>query len=585
MSGLTRRTHVAATWLAAGAAAACAGNAPVAELILHDARVYTLAWPDPAPGGRPAAGAPWDSAGGWRHDATAVAIGGGRILYVGSDSGALALRRDSTTVIDLDGATLLPGMVDAHTHVAELGQSLDRINLTGVATEAEAVERVAERAARTPNGEWILGWGWDEGAWANRYPDKRLLSARVPDHPVVLRGLHGFATWANSRALAAAGVTSATRPPVGGEIRLGGDGQPTGLFLNRAVEIMDGAVPRPSAGQRDSQVVRGLREMAQAGYTAVHEAGVPRAVMESLVRLDAQRALPIRVYAMLDGRDSTLVREWIYRGILIPQASVSGRLTVRAIKAYYDGALGSRGARLLADYSDRPGHRGVSGNAYGFDHAIAAAAMAAGFQLAIHAIGDEGNRAALDFIDSVMAVAPRAQAGRHRVEHAQVVSPQDIPRFAALGAIASMQPPHAIEDMPWAEQRLGSERMAGAYAWRALRMAGAKLVLSSDLPGSDWNLFYGWHSAMTRKDRTGRPAGGWYPDQQLTAEEAIRGYSVWAAHAAFSDDVPIAAGRPADLTAVSIDPFRAAADTALLRGRVLLTVVAGRVVPSVTSPR
>jgi predicted amidohydrolase YtcJ len=560
------------------AAGACAQPSPRADLILHNARVYTLAWPEPRADGRPAADAPWDSAGGWRPDASAVAVRGGRILYVGTDSGALATRGETTTVLDLAGAVLLPGMVDAHTHVAELGQALDKINLTAVATEADAVELVVQRAARTPKGEWILGWGWDEGAWADRYPDKRLLSDRVPDHPVLLRGLHGFAAWTNERALAEARISASTAAPVGGEIRRGRDGTPNGLFINRAVELIDDAVPQPSPAQRDSQLVRALGVMAAAGYTGVHEAGTARDVVEALQRLDAQGALPIRVYAMLDGRDSSLVRQWITRGPLL--GADSSNLAIRSVKAYYDGALGSRGAQLLADYSDRPGHRGVAGDAYGFDHRIAAAAMAAGFQVGVHAIGDAGNRASLDFIDSVGTSVPAARDQRHRIEHAQVVHPLDIPRFARLGVIASMQPPHAVEDMPWAEDRVGPERVRGAYAWRRLRQTGAQLVFSSDLPGSDYNLFYGWHSAMQRQDKSGAPDGGWYPDQRMSAEETVRGYSSWAAYAAFDEGSAgaIAVGKRADFTAVSVDPFRAQGREELLGGAVRLTVVRGRVI-------
>ena len=559
-------------------ATACATPAPRAELILHNARVYTLAWPEPDDTGKPDARAPFSRADGWHSDAAAVAVRDGRIVFVGTDAGALALRGDSTRVIDLQGAVLLPGMVDAHVHVAELGGTLDRINLTGIASEAAAVDRVAERAAKTPKGEWILGYGWDEGAWADRYPTRRLLSQRVPDHPVMLRGLHGFASWMNDRALAAAGISSATAAPTGGEIRKGRDGTPSGLLLNRAVALADAAVPPPSPVQRDSQLVRALHVMAAAGYTGVHEAGAPRDVVAALQRLDAASALPIRVYVMLDGRDSTLLREWSARGPLL--AKPGSRLVIRAVKAYYDGALGSRGAQLLADYADRPGQRGVSGSAYGFDHRSVADAMAAGFQVGVHAIGDAGNRATLDFIDSVATAAPRARSLRHRIEHAQVVAPQDVARFASVGVIASMQPPHAVEDMRWAQERLGPERVKGAYAWRTLRRAGTRLVFSSDLPGSDWNLFYGLHSAMTRTDRTGAPAGGWMAEQRMSAEEAVRGYSSWAAFAAFdeADAGAIAVGKRADLTVVSVDPFRIATDEDLLKGVVRLTVVGGHIV-------
>ena len=551
-------------------------TAPAADLVLHHGRVYTLAWPDPSTDGRPSPEAPYDSASGWHHDATAIAVREGRIVYVGTDSGALALSGPGTRVVDLGDGVVLPGLVDAHTHVAELGESLERVNLTGVATEAEAVNIIAERAAKTPKGEWILGYGWDEGAWANRYPDKRLLSERVPDHPVVLRSLHGFASWANTRALALAGITRDTPVPNGGEIRKDANGEPTGLVLNRAVPLLDNAVPRPTPAQRDSQVLRALRVMNASGYTGVHEAGVPPDVMDSFERLAERDALPLRVYAMLSARDSALVRQWIARG---PFTSANGMLSVRAVKAYYDGALGSRGAQLLADYADRPGHRGVSGGTYGFDQRLVADAMRAGFQAGIHAIGDAGNRATLDFIDSVTRAAPSARELRHRVEHAQVVSPADIARFAALGVIASVQPPHAVEDKGWAETRVGRERIAGAYAWRTLRQAGAPLVFSSDLPGSDWSPFYGLYSAITRQDTSGAPPGGWYPAQRMTPEEAVRGYTVWSAWAGFDEQEAgaIAVGKRADITVLDVDPFRDEPG-ALLRGGVALTVSRGRVV-------
>ena len=546
-----------------------------ADLVLHNGHVYSLAWPEPSTDGQPHADAPFDSSTGWHHDATAVAVRDGRIVFVGTDSGALALRGPDTRVVDLAGNVVLPGLVDAHTHVAELGQSLDRVNLTGVPTEAEAVARIAARAATTPKGEWILGYGWDEGAWANRYPDRRLLSEKVPDHPVILRSLHGFAAWANDRALMLAGITRDTPSPSGGEIRKDASGEPTGLVLNRAVPLLDDAVPLPSPAQRDAQVLRALRVMAASGYTGVHEAGVAPDVMESFERLATADSLPLRVYAMLSARDSALIRRWITRG---PFTSDNGMLTVRAVKAYYDGALGSRGAQLLEDYADHPGHRGVSGGAYGFDRRLVADAMSAGFQVGIHAIGDAGNRATLDFIDSVSQAAPKARALRHRVEHAQVVSPPDIARFASLGVVASVQPPHAVEDKGWAETRVGAERIAGAYAWRTLRVAGAPLVFSSDLPGSDWSPFYGLHSAITRQDTSGAPPGGWYPGQRMTPEEAVRGYSAWSAYAGFDEQEAgvLAVGKRADVTVLTVDPFRATPRD-LLRGAVVLTVSRGRI--------
>ncbi|MFN8573707.1 MAG: amidohydrolase [Gemmatimonadaceae bacterium] len=564
-------------WLtAAMALTACASpTRESADLILTNGHIYSLRWNDPSVDGVPASGAPYDTATGWHPDASAIAIRDGRILAIGTDSAVLGTRDRNTRLIDLAGGTVFPGFVDAHTHVAELGTSLDRVNLTGIPTEEEAVARIVARAATVPKGEWIIGYGWDEGAWANHYPDKRLISERVPDHPVMMRGLHGFAAWANTLALTKAGITRETPNPVGGEIRKDARGEPTGLLINRAVPLLEQAVPAPSPAQRDAQVMRALHVMADAGFTGVHEAGVPTEVMASLQRLANADSLPLRVYVMLDARDSTLVRQWIAKG---RYASPNEMLVVRAVKAYYDGALGSRGAQLLADYSDRPGHRGVSGANYGFDRRLVADAMSAGFQVGIHAIGDAGNRASLDFIDSVMRAAPTARDLRHRIEHAQVVDSADIPRFKALGVIASMEPPHAVEDKTWAEDRLGPARIRFAYAWRTIRKAGGALAFSSDLPGSGWSIFYGLHSAITRSDTTGAPPGGWYPAQRMSPEEAIRGYTSWAAYAGFDEDHAgtLAVGKRADLTALDIDPLHV--DPAqLMKGRIMLTVSRGRV--------
>ena len=549
-----------------------------ADLILTDAHVYTLRWGEPALDGKPAPDAPYTN-GKWRPDATAVAIRGGKIVYVGSDKGALALRGKLTRVIDLNGATVIPGLVDSHTHFVELGAKLESVDLTDVATEAQAVAKVAERAKSVPKGEWIFGAGWDEGAWANRYPDKRQLSAAVPDHPVVLRSLHGFAIWTNQAALDAGKISKASPVPVGGEMRLGADGEPNGLFLNRAATMVDAAVPPEPPAVVARHALKGLNQMAADGYVMVHEAGVPAPAMAALQSLEDENRLPIRVYAMLSLRDPPLMRQWIARG---PDRDSDSMLVTRAVKAYYDGALGSRGARLLADYADKPGHRGISGSGYGFDRDLAKAAMKAGFQLGIHAIGDAGNREVLDFLEAEFKAEPNTAGNRHRIEHAQVVSPEDQPRFARLGVIASMEPPHAVEDKGWAEVRLGPERIRGAYAWRTLRREGARLTFNADNPGSDHSIFYGLHSAITRQDKQGQPPGGWYPEQRLTIEEAIRAYTSWSAHAAFREGQTgiIANGRWADLTVMDIDPFALAATAPdkILTGRIRATIVNGKLV-------
>lgn len=549
-----------------------------ADLILVNGRVYTLDWDEPAADGSIMSGAPHDDSG-WHPDADAVATKGGEIVFVGTTRDAMELKGEGSRVVDLAGATVIPGLIDSHTHVFELGALLGRVNLVDISTESEAVQRVVERAKSVPKGEWIIGAGWDEGAWANRYPDKVLLSEAVPDHPVFMRSLHGFAGWANQMALDELGITAESGIPVGGEMRLGDDGNPSGLFLNRAIELLDDGVPPPSHETLTSNLLKGLNQMAADGYVTVHEAGVSSEGMRVLEELEASGQLPIRVYAMLSLRDEDLIQKWLAKG---PDTDSDSMLVTRAVKAYYDGALGSRGARLLYDYADRPGHRGISGDGYGFNRALNEAVMKAGFQIGIHAIGDAGNRESLDILEGVFRDEPSTQKNRHRIEHAQIMHPDDIPRLGQLGIIASMEPPHAVEDKTWAEERLGPDRILGAYAWRSLRETNANLTFNSDNPGSDHSIFYGLHSAITRRDKNQEPEGGWYAHEAVVSDEAIRGYTNWSAYASFRENETgiIEEGRWADLTVMDIDPFVLADESPgdILSGRILMTVVNGNVV-------
>jgi len=554
------------------------GSTP-ADLLLTDARVYTLDWEDPDAEGRPATGAPFDQETGWHPDAEAVAVRGGEIVFVGSSADAGAWIGPETRIMDMDGATVIPGLIESHVHVVQLGEFLSQIDLVDVETEEEAVRLAQAAAAETPPGQWILGSGWDEGAWANRYPTLELLSEAVPDHPVYLRGLHGFAGWGNHRAFEIAGIGPDTPDPAGGQLVRDAQGHPSGVLLNRAVLLLEDHVPEPTVEQTMEHVRAGLAVMAQHGYTSVHEAGSNRRYQEAFERLESQGELPIRVYSMLAARDPGLCEEWLEKG---PDSDTDSMLRTLSVKAFYDAALGSRGARMIEDYSDMPGHRGTSGADYGFDQELVARMMRAGFQAEIHAIGDAGNRETLDFYQGVLRESPEAAANRNKIVHAQVVHPDDFRRFAELGIAASMQPPHVAEDKAWAEDRVGHERIQGAYAWRTMRRTGVQLLLNSDLPGSDWDLFYGLHAAITRRGKDLQPADGWYPDQALTPEEAIRGYTVWGAWAEFMDGVTgvIREGMRGDLTVLSIDPFVVGADEpgALLNGEVLATIVGGRMV-------
>lgn len=557
----------------------CQAPAPenAADLVILNGRVYTFSWGEPAPNGTPAADAP-HSESGWSPDAEAVAVQNGEIVFVGSSADAESYRGAETQVMDVAGATVLPGLVDSHTHVVGLGQLEVQVNLIGVETEEEAIQRVVDASGDVPEGEWILARGWDEGAWASNYPTWDRLNEAFPDNPVVMDSLHGFAVWANERAFEAAGITSETPNPSGGEILKDEDGNLTGIVLNRAGRLLENAVPEPSDEQFKDFIRAGLNRMARDGYVSVHEAGVDRRFQTALEELEAAGELPIRVYSMLSARDGELCREWIGKG---PVGDNERMLITRSVKAYYDGALGSRGARLLEDYSDRPGHRGVAGGEYGFDMELVAELMRSGFQVGIHAIGDAGNRETLDFLESVIESDPETRELRHRIEHAQVIHPDDFERFGELGLIASMEPAHAVEDKTWAEDRLGPERVKGAYAWRSLREAGARLAFNSDLIGSDHDIFYGLHSAITRRDKELQPPGGWYPEEAVTPEEAVRGYTIWGAYAAGLEDETgtLEVGKRADITVMDIDPL-VVGDTepsGLFDGNIVATIVDGRV--------
>ncbi len=476
-------------------------SADGASLILTNARVYTLNWDEPGLDGAVMQGAPHNE-DGWHPDAEAVAMQGGEILYVGSNQEAMQFKGATSRIIDLAGATVIPGLVDSHTHVFGLGALLDQVNLVDVATEEDAVALIVERAKSVPKGEWIVGRGWDEGAWANRYPDKALLTTAVPDHPVFMDSLHGFGGWGNQMALDAAGITAESKVPVGGEMRLGKDGQPSGLFLNQGVQMLSAAIPAPSRETLTKQLLLGLEQMAADGYTAVHDAGLDTAAMSVLEELEATDKLPIRVYAMLSLRDEELIRKWIEKG---PDSDNDSLLVTRTVKAYYDGALGSRGARLLEDYSDMPGHRGISGDEYGFNQTLNADAMKAGFQIAIHAIGDAGNREAIDILESVFKEAPATAGNRHRIEHAQVISPEDIPRLG-----------NWVSSLRWNRHMRWKTRPGQKSAWARSESSAPtpgdrcerrrRLTFNADNPGSDHDIFYGLHSAITRQDK--RPATG-----------------------------------------------------------------------------
>jgi predicted amidohydrolase YtcJ len=509
--------------------------------------------------------------------ADAIAIQAGRIVWVGSSADAKKFSENALRTIDLHNATVLPGIIDAHTHLLALGQSLLKLNLKEVTTEQEAVARVQQKVAITPRNEWIQGWGWDEGQWASHYPNNMELSAASPQNPVYLAGLHGFAAWANKRALEIAGITKDTKDPQNGKIlRDEKTGEPTGILLNRAVELVAKHIPPMTVAQAKKALELGAEECVKNGLTSIHEAQVTPLMVDAYRELIREGRMPLRLYAMLDGADTLLVEEWLKRG---PEIDAQHQLTVRAFKLFADGALGSRGAALLEPYSDAPKTKGVVTTPESAVYELTRRSLQHGFQVCTHAIGDAANRSVLDAYERALREAGEAHDARLRIEHAQVLSPEDIPRFARLGIIASMQPVHCTSDMPWAEKRIGPERIKGAYAWRSVISTGAHVPFSSDFPGETLNPFYGIYAAITRQDPNGSPPGGWLPEQRVTLDEALRGYTVEAAYAEFAekDKGSIEKGKLADLTVIDKDISRLPPKE-ILSIMVLKTFVGGRVV-------
>ncbi len=506
---------------------------------------------------------------------TALAVREGRVLAVGSDAAVEALAGQRARRLALRGATVLPGLTDAHLHVEGLGTSLEQLDLTGVPSLAEARERARRAVAQLPAGAWLQGRGWDQNDW----PERRFPTAsdlETGEHPALLERVDGHAAWVNARALALAGIDERTADPPGGRILRDADGRPTGVLVDAAVGLVQARIPPPDEATRLRRLQRGLEACARLGLTEVHDAGVDLAGVALYKRLLAEGRLPIRVYVMLSATD------FLAQGArLSPEIGLGdGRLTVRAVKVYADGALGSRGALLLQPYSDEPGQRGLPAGEAGDFAGLLDLALARGFQVATHAIGDAANRLVLDAYGRAFAQGGvDGAARRFRVEHAQVVAAEDVPRFRQLGVIPSVQPTHCTSDMPWAGERLGPARLAGAYRWRSFLDLGLPLLGGGDAPVESADPRLGLYAAVTRQDHAGQPAGGWQPQERVTPAEALAMFTRHAAFAAFEEHERgrLAPGLRADLTVLDRDPLSAPA-AALLEARVLYTVVDGRLV-------
>jgi predicted amidohydrolase YtcJ len=500
-----------------------------------------------------------------RPTAQAVAWRDGKLLAVGSKAEVLRAAGPGAVVEEFPGATIVPGLVDAHAHLAGLGRALSIVSLLDAKDEADAVARVQAAPKTAFQGDWLVGRGWDQNDWpGQRFPTRASLDAVFPRTPVYLSRVDGHAAWVNSEALRRAGITAATKDPAGGRIVRDAQGEPTGVLVDNALDLVFAKVPKPSEDELRARLKLALETCARLGLTQVHDAGMDLATFKQLQAWDLVRALPTRLYVMADGQGDEAEQ---YLGL----GPAAGRLVeLKAVKLLADGALGSRGAALHQPYSDEPTQKGLL-LLSDEDFAQRARAFAErGFQVAVHAIGDLANTRVIDVLSTL---DPKL---RHRVEHAQVLTAEDVGRLAQSGLVASFQPTHATSDMPWAEARLGPERVRFAYAWRSVLDAGGRVAFGSDFPVESPNPLLGIYAARTRQDAAGNPPGGWHPEQRVTGEEALAGFTTGAAWAAFAEDRRgmLREGFDADLVVLPVDPV-ADEPKALLDAKVLVTVVDG----------
>ena len=473
----------------------------------------------------------------------AIAIQANTILWSGKNSAADKYRGPQTKVIDLNGAYVYPGFIDSHAHVIGLGQSRMEMDLRGASDMSSVLSRVRRWIAQSKEGDWVYGRGWDQNLWpGKKFPTAAELDPETPKNPTVLTRVDGHAYWVNSMALQLAGITRDTKDPQGGKIVRDENGNPTGVLVDNAEDLIDAKIPSFTREQVKARIRAALQEAASKGITMIGDPGESVSDIEVFKSLATTDQLPVRVNGMISMPDSAS-EEFIKKG---PQ-TYNTFYRVRAIKMYMDGALGSRGAALLEPYSDDPGNIGLLRMTQEQLLPLLQLAKQNGFQVGIHAIGDRANRLVLDGYEKT-----GVQGLRWRIEHAQVISPQDIPRFGTLEVIASMQPTHATSDMPWATDRLGPDRVKGAYAWKSLLGNKVTIAGGSDAPVEDINPLWGIYAASTRQDQNGNPPNGWHPEQIVLRLDAIRMFTINGAYAAFRENElgTIKEGKLADLVVV-----------------------------------
>jgi len=548
----------------------CAEKKRPADMVILGGKIYTLTPAQPV--------------------VEAVAVQGKKIIYAGTEKEAREWIADQTTVIDLKGRTMTPGFIEGHAHLMELGYNEVNLDLMNVKNFDEIIERVREAATKVPPGQWIIGRGWHQDKWdvkpenmVKGFPLHQKLSAASPDHPVFLTHASGHAAFANAKAMELAGVNQLSKESLDREQSQGGEvirdalGNPTGLFSENAMDLIARSIPDHTEAQDRQALDLAIQACLRNGITSFHDAGATRKEIDLYHRYKEEGKLGVRLYVMISGGDRDLVHEWLKRG---PEIDSTGWLTIRSIKLYCDGALGSRGAWMLEPYTDRPGFYGMPTISMDTVLVTAEEGLKSGFQVCSHAIGDRANREVLDRYEIAFRDNPeKARDHRFRIEHAQHLNPADIPRFGQLGVIPAMQAVHMSSDRPWAIDRLGEKRIVeGTYVWQSLLKTGARIVNGTDAPVEPLNPIPSFYAAVTRKTLKGEPAGGYEPEQKMTREQALVSYTLDAAFGAFQENMKgsIEPGKLADFTIFTRDLMTIPEDE-ILGTTVSMVIIDGKV--------
>jgi predicted amidohydrolase YtcJ len=548
----------------------CSEKKTPADLIIRGGTIYTVEDSNPT--------------------VEAVAVTGDKIVYAGDLAGLVKFEGEKTEVIDLQGKTMTPGFIEGHGHFMGLGFSELNLDLSTVESYEEMVALVKEAVAKTPPGQWIVGRGWHQDKWTTKpekvikgFPTHQLLSAVSPNNPVFLRHASGHAGFANAKAMQLAGVNQLSVEKLGKNMGEGGEilvdelGNPTGLFNERAQTLIGEVIPETSEETASQALELAIAASLRNGITSFHDAGVSRGNIELFRKFKAENKLNTRLYVMLTGFDSQLLYDWFKKG---PEIDSANLLTIRSIKLNCDGALGSRGAWLMEPYTDRPDFSGMATLTMDTVMKISREGLKYGFQVCSHAIGDRANKEILDRYEiAINENQQQSKDHRFRIEHAQHLRPDDIPRFGKLGVIPAMQAIHLSSDRPWAIERLGEKRIKeGAYMWQSLLKSGAVIVNGTDVPVEPINPIASYFASVTRQTLKGQPEGGYEPEEKMTRQQALRSYTLDAAYGAFEENIKgsIAPGKLADFTIFTKD-LMTIPDNELLSTEVASTILGGKV--------